>query len=95
VAQRGGQLHREDGPAVIRSSGIQEWWQNGQAHRMDGPAIVRPDGSNSWWKRGRILLGQGVCLPDLDHTTLVYLLEVWSPGDNVADLVSAIEAARH
>ena len=42
------QLHRTDGPAVIRWSGTKEWWQNGQLHRIDGPAIEWWDG-DKWW----------------------------------------------
>lgn len=37
-----GKLHRDDGPAVIKSNGYQEWWQNGVLHREDGPAIIDP-----------------------------------------------------
>jgi hypothetical protein len=45
-------LHREDGPALIRSDGLQEWWYNGIVHRIDGPAIIRPDGSSCYYIKG-------------------------------------------
>ena len=42
-------LHRENGPAVERASGIKEWWLNGQRHREDGPAAEYSDGGKEWW----------------------------------------------
>ena len=45
-----GQLHREDGPAVVWCDGTHKWWQNGKLHREDGPAIVRTDGYREWWQ---------------------------------------------
>ena len=44
-----GQLHREDGPAVERSSGTKEWWLNGQRHRINGPAIEWANGGETWF----------------------------------------------
>ena len=52
-----GVLHRLDGPAVIWSNGMQEWWQNGMRHRTDGPAIIFASGEEQWYqndKRHRI-----------------------------------------
>ena len=53
-----GQLHRVDGPAVIRAcgraGGSEEWYFEGHLHRLDGPAIIRADGTQSWWIHGRI-----------------------------------------
>ena len=40
-----GQLHREDGPALVTSDGTQLWFRHGVAHREDGPAAVWADGS--------------------------------------------------
>ena len=47
-----GQLHRVDGPAVIRCNGTKEWWQNGMRHRVDGPAIEWHNGKNTWVLNG-------------------------------------------
>jgi hypothetical protein len=47
-----GQLHREDGPAIIFSNGRKQWWINGKLHRVDGPAIEWSDGSKSWFLKG-------------------------------------------
>lgn len=32
-----GLLHREDGPAVIKSNGTIEWWINGEKFERTGP----------------------------------------------------------
>ena len=44
-----GQLHRVDGPAVIRENGTQIWYINGQRHRTDGPAYIRQKGTKIWY----------------------------------------------
>jgi len=48
----GGQLHREDGPAVKDADGTEEWWRDGELHRDDGPAITWADGTEEWWRDG-------------------------------------------
>ena len=48
-----GQLHREDGPAVIYADGSQEWYINGDLHREGGPAIINADGSQEWYINGK------------------------------------------
>jgi hypothetical protein len=35
-----GNLHREDGPAVITKLGSEQWWYDGLIHRADGPAVI-------------------------------------------------------
>ena len=47
-----GQLHCEDGPAVVCSSGTREWYQNGQLHREDGPAYIHKSGLREWYRHG-------------------------------------------
>ena len=47
-----GDFHREDGPAVIYSSGKQEWWVYGILHRINGPAIIYSSGSQHWFVDG-------------------------------------------
>ena len=44
-----GQLHCEEGPAVIRADGTKEWYQNGEWHRVDGPAVVYPNSQKFWF----------------------------------------------
>lgn len=47
-----GQLHREEGPAVVFVSGTVMWFQNGLRHREDGTAIIYPDGDSLWYLCG-------------------------------------------
>jgi hypothetical protein len=44
-----GQIHRDDGPAIIGAHGYQAWMQNGEWHREDGPARTWPDGTKEWY----------------------------------------------
>ena len=48
-----GQLHREDGPAVVWRDGSLEWYHNGLRHRDVGPAAEYPDGTRLWYLNGR------------------------------------------
>ncbi len=46
------EYHNDDGPAVIRTDGTQEWYQHGHLHRDDGPAWIWADGTQVWCQRG-------------------------------------------
>ena len=46
-----GNLHREDGPAVVYTNGHSAWYRNGKLHRKDGPAIEF-NGHNEWYRNG-------------------------------------------
>ena len=48
-----GQLHRDEGPAVIMTDGTKEWYHNGLRHRENGPASVMPNGRKEWWQNGK------------------------------------------
>ncbi len=50
-----GQLHRDDGPAVIFPDGSEEWYKNGKWHRDNGPALIRPDGRKEWWENDQFI----------------------------------------
>ena len=57
LANDEGQLHREDGPAVIHPKGknravTEEWYYHGRRHRKDGPAMSFIDGSFAWYYFG-------------------------------------------
>jgi hypothetical protein len=52
--EKNGELHREDGLAIIYSNGRQEWYLNGRFHREDGPALIKENGSQSWWVNGKL-----------------------------------------
>ena len=47
-----GEIHREDGPAVIYPSGAQIWYKDGLRHREDGPAVINPNGDAEWYIDG-------------------------------------------
>ena len=49
-----GDLHRDDGPALIEPDGTQRWFQRGKLHREDGPAVVMPNGAQAWLQRGEL-----------------------------------------
>jgi hypothetical protein len=48
-----GQLHREDGPAIVWEDGSKEWWINDELHRLDGPAIEYSNGTKCWYINGK------------------------------------------
>ena len=37
-----GNYHREDGPAIVGASGLEEWYLHGRRHRVGGPAHISP-----------------------------------------------------
>jgi hypothetical protein len=49
-----GSYHREDGPAVIHTTGEEIWYNNGKLHRIDGPAYIWADKDEDWYKHGAI-----------------------------------------
>lgn len=52
-------LHREDGPAIIRVDGTEEWYKDGERHRggenmLAGAAIEgSPSGEEEYWLNGK------------------------------------------
>jgi hypothetical protein len=46
-----GQLHREDGPAIILADGGERWYLNGQLHRTSGPSLT-DDEVTAWYYHG-------------------------------------------
>ena len=48
-----GQIHREDGPAIIEADGSESWFLNNQRHREDGPAYIGADGTQVWYLNGK------------------------------------------
>lgn len=47
-----GELHREDGPAIVYPDGLRIWYRHGKRHRVDGPAFDDPRGRKEWWVDG-------------------------------------------
>ena len=73
-----GELHRTDGPAIIRSDGYQFWYQNGRLHRADGPAVIGPDGSEGWYLDDRLHREDGPAIIRPDGA-----LEFWENGVHI------------
>src|SRR5271170_3755427 len=51
--------HREDGPAIIYSSGQHEYYQYGKRHREDGPAIIYSSGQHEYYQYDKRHRGDG------------------------------------
>ena len=47
-----GMLHRNGGPAIEFSNGVNYWYQNGLVHRNDGPAIEYASHAKVWLQNG-------------------------------------------
>ena len=47
-----GFIHKEDGPAIIRSTGTIIYYLNGKRHREDGPAIIYSFGLEYYYLKG-------------------------------------------
>jgi hypothetical protein len=50
-----GKLHREDGPAIVWTTGTSAWYINDKMHRLDGPAIVSLNGVVTWCINNRTI----------------------------------------
>jgi len=48
-----GEIHREDGPALMGIDGGKAWCINGDLHREDGPAQEFANGEKHWWINGK------------------------------------------
>jgi len=44
-----GQLHHQNGPAVVHPDGDKYYYINGQLHNPDGPAVVFADGYKAYY----------------------------------------------
>ena len=69
--------HREDGPAIIRSNMLQEYWLNDKRHREDGPAVVSSNGSHEYWLNGKRHREDGHAVVYSDGTQRFYLNGVY------------------
>jgi hypothetical protein len=68
-----GKLHREDGPAIVRTDGYRAWYLNGFLHREDGPAIEDSDGTKQWFLNGRLHREDGPAVKMSDGYEAWYL----------------------
>ena len=71
-----GDLHREDGPAVVFANGYKAWWLNGERHREDGPATIYADGTQEWGINGELHREDGPAYISADGTQ-----EWWINGE--------------
>ena len=85
-----GLLHREDGPAVIRPSGTEEWYLNGKRHRVDGPAYTRPGGTKGWYLNNKLHRTDGPAIVDAYGNEEWYL-----DGEPVDPLVHLVMTYDH
>ena len=44
-----GELHREDGPAVLSKNGDRYWYSRNRLHREGGPAVEFANGDKCWY----------------------------------------------
>ena len=51
-----GQLHNEEGPAVISANGTQAWYIHGNNHREEGPAMIWDYDVFDWYINGKRVL---------------------------------------
>ena len=48
-----GELHNDNGPAVIDPNGDTEWRINGELHNENGPAVITINGDQHWYLNGK------------------------------------------
>ena len=70
-----GKLHREDGPALVRADGREQWWLHGRIHRIGGPAATDPFGTTIWCIEGKLHREDGPAVAHLDGR-----LQWWENG---------------
>lgn len=68
-----GELHREDGPAIIYANGSKSWYLKGERHREDGPAITRANGDKLWFLHNKLHRTDGPAAVDAGVIQLWYL----------------------
>ena len=68
-----GDLHREEGPAVVGANGYKEYWIHGELHNEEGPAVVYPDGTVEYFIHGELHREEGPAVVRADGTKEYYL----------------------
>lgn len=81
-------LHRENGPAYIRSDGRKEWWQDGKWHRIGGPAIEYSNGEKHWYQNGQLHREDGPAIEWADGYKRWYLFGTEVHEQDVKDYVA-------
>jgi hypothetical protein len=67
-----GQLHREDGPAIITKAGDEYWYYDGFPHRLNGPAITKANGYEEYRLYGQVHRDDGPAILWADGTKQWY-----------------------
>lgn len=67
-----GLLHREDGPAIERSAGSEEWYIRGKRHRADGPAFISVSGIEIWYFEDKLHREDGPAYTWVDGSQAFY-----------------------
>lgn len=49
ISFKNGEVHLDNGPAIVWKNGQRDWFLNGKRHRIDGPAVIEPNGKTEWW----------------------------------------------
>jgi hypothetical protein len=49
ISFQNGEVHQENGPAIVWKNGQRDWFLNGKRHRIDGPAVIEQNGKTEWW----------------------------------------------
>jgi hypothetical protein len=89
-----GELHRVDGPALFERNGANRWYWMGRKHRTDGPAVTYVDGRTEFWVHGHHLSpSEERVLRRTSVTVTRTALELYSPGDDLNDLIDAATTA--
>jgi len=68
-----GEIHREDGPAIIFSNFRLDYYLNGKLHRTDGPAIIFSYGRLDYYLNGKLHREDGPAKIYSDGTLEYYL----------------------
>lgn len=55
IYTKGGDKHREKGPAELHPNGYKAWFYHGIRHRKNGPAVIYPDGTEEYWREGKLI----------------------------------------
>lgn len=67
-----GQLHRDDGPALITPEGTEYWYSGGNIHRSDGPAVIQKDGTRHWYQCNKLHRLEGPAIECADGSRSWY-----------------------
>ena len=68
-----GELHREDGPAIIEEDDTLIYYLNGELHREDGPAFIWGDGTVFYYLNGSLHREDGPAIIRTDGTVSYFI----------------------